>query len=169
MSLRSQWALGVAAWFAVGGSHVLDSVRYHTDRGLEPGSIYAGSLRLLAAVTGTPVSSYQANLSENLASPWSATVARLTFPVQALALLIVTWKTWKDRGRDLLRWAAAAVVAFGVLGKVLSPQYLVWFLPFLAALGGPTGRRARRIFLGAAIASSIVYPWGYLAFIKGWT
>src|SRR5262249_11909159 len=38
----------------------------------------------------------------------------------------------RDRSREeLVRYAAAAVVAFIALGKVLSPQFLIWLIPLI--------------------------------------
>jgi hypothetical protein len=158
-------AAGTAFWFALGGSHVLDSVRYHTERGLELGSLYSGLLRSVAAVTGDSVSVYYANVCENLRSPWSVSVARLAFPFQAVALGLVGWRAWKAKGADPMRWSAAAIVAFASTGKVLSPQYLVWIMPFIAALHGSAGRWARPLFLSACLASMLIYPWSYGALL----
>ena len=57
-----------------------------------------------------------------------------------------------------VRFSAAAVLAFIVFGKVLSPQYLIWLFPFMAVLDGPTGSRARKIFLLGCVITLLLYP-----------
>ena len=47
--------VGLAFWFALGGRHVVDSLRYHADRGLEIESLYAGALLLWSTISGTEV------------------------------------------------------------------------------------------------------------------
>jgi hypothetical protein len=59
---------------------------------------------------------------------------------------------------DGLRYSAAAVLAFVLFGKVLSPQYLIWLFPFLAVLEGRAGRLARRIFLLCCLTTTLIYP-----------
>ncbi len=60
-----------------------------------------------------------------------------------------------------MRYAAAAVLAFMVGNKVLSPQYLIWLLPFMAAVDGRVGRVVRPLFLVACVVNFAVYPWSY--------
>jgi len=45
------------------------------------------------------------------------------------------------------------VLAFIATGKVFSPQFLIWLIPYLAALEGPIARRARWLFLAVAVAT----------------
>ena len=57
-----------------------------------------------------------------------------------------------------VRYAGAAILASLVTAKVLSPQYLVWMFPFIVALGGWTGSRARWLFLFVCLTTALIYP-----------
>jgi uncharacterized membrane protein len=67
--------------------------------------------------------------SQNLLSPPAHAVATATTVVGVLALLFVWW-----RARDVVVGSAAAVAAFIAFGKVLSPQFMVWIVPFAAVI-----------------------------------
>jgi hypothetical protein len=78
--------------------------------------------------------------------------------LQAAALLLVMWRSWRSGMVDGIRYSAAAALAFIVFGKVLSPQYLIWLFPFMAVLDGCTGSVARNIFLLACLTTALFYP-----------
>ena len=62
-----------------------------------------------------------------------------------LGVLVAIWITFARRDRtreELVRYAAAAVVAFVALGKVLSPQFLIWLIPLVAARAAVERRRS---------------------------
>ena len=61
-------------------------------------------------------------------------------------------------------------MGFVAFGKVLSPQYLIWPIPFVAVLGGQVGRRARLTMVAACILTTLVYPWAiqHLMLFEGW-
>jgi hypothetical protein len=159
-------AIGLAGWAALAGGRLGDSLGYHLGRGLEIGSIYSGALIVAAKATGvTPGRDFN-HKSEELLTPWSARVAAGAPAVQAAALLVVMWRFRRSGMRDGLRYAGAAVLAFAATGKVLSPQYVIWPLPMIAALGGPTGRWARPLFLAACLATTAVYPWSFMGLIR---
>jgi hypothetical protein len=67
--------------------------------------------------------------SQNLLSPAANATAIATTVLGVLALLLVWW--W---ARDVVVGGAAAVAAFIAFGKVFSPQFMVWIVPFAAVV-----------------------------------
>jgi hypothetical protein len=150
--------LGMACWLWLAGGRFVESLGYHAQRGLEIESLLGGIVLLAGTITGTnPAWTFDHN-AYHLASWGSAVLARLALPLQAIAVPVVMWRYWRSGMADGLRFSAAAILAFIVLGKVLSPQYLIWLFPFLAALEGPTGILARKIFLLGCIITAFIYP-----------
>lgn len=160
LALAATVAAGSALWFGVGGTRAFRSLQYHTERGLEIESLYSGILIVISELLRAPIATAYNHFSTELVSPWSASWARLAFPIQAAALLIVLARSWRTRAREPMRDASAAILAFIAFGKVLSPQYVIWLFPFLAVVRGPTGALARPIFLACCLATTLIYPWG---------
>ena len=151
---------GIACWFAMGGSGVLESIRYHADRGLESGSLYTGLLLIVRRFDGLPMRWVFDHLALELETPGAGWLAALAGPAQAAGLIVVAILASHRRTEDPLRWPAAATLGFLCFGKVLSPQYLLWFLPFAVALEGRLGRRVRCLFLASCVLTTWMYPWG---------
>ena len=42
---------------------------------------------------------------------------------------------------------------------------MIWLIPFMAILQGPTAVRARKVFLACCLMSSLSFPWGVLLFL----
>jgi hypothetical protein len=71
--------------------------------------------------------------------------------------------------RDLVMSAAASVLAFVALGKVLSPQYVIWLAPF-AALVWARGARAAGALIAAGVAlTQVEFPRHYFDLVNGET
>ena len=149
---------GVSFWLWLGGRGVVNSFLYHAERGLEVGSLYVGILLLLGKVKGERPTWAHDHGAIHLAPEWSDPIAKLTMPIQIAALLFVMWRYRRSGMKDGVRYAGAAVLAFMVMGKVLSPQFLIWLIPFVTVLGGRMGRRARWIYLLACIATTLFFP-----------
>ena len=78
-----------------------------------------------------------------------------------LGALALIWRRAPQlvRSREglVLAWAATLCAAV-VLGRVLSPQYLIWLLPFVP-LAGP---RAAALYVAALVVTNVWYPKHYL-------
>lgn len=164
---RGSWTFGIVlglgwvGWSILSDGRAAESLRYHTERGLEIGSPYAAVLGLAGVLGEAEVRIVHDHASATLEAPGVETAAAFAFPIQVLALGLVGWRAWRTGGREPIRDATAAMLAFVATGKVLSPQYLIWLIPFVAALPGAVGRRARGIFLAAGLATMILEPWAF--------
>ncbi len=151
-------AAGMAGWFILGGSRVLESFGYHAARGLGIESLYAGALLAWGNLAGIDIPWVIEHKAVHLVPAWGSRIAALASPLQAAALLVVLWKFWRRQMAEGVRYSGAAVLATLAASKVLSPQYLVWLFPFIVVLAGWTGRRARWLFLFVCITTALIYP-----------
>jgi hypothetical protein len=149
------------AWLA--GRAAAASLTYHIGRGVEIGSLPAGVMMAVAGLTAAPLSWAGVESVIELQSPWSGVIGQLALPLQIAAVLVVGWRARRSGvWSDPLRFHAAAVLAVAAFGKVLSPQYVIWLIPFLASLGGRLGVQSRGVFLVACVLTTAIYPWSFL-------
>jgi hypothetical protein len=66
------------------------------------------------------------------------------------------------RTESLVELLLAALLAFVVTNKVLSPQYLVWLLPFAPLL--PLRKAA--LALGAVLLTIVIFPYNYAPLVN---
>jgi hypothetical protein len=90
-----------------------------------------GGALLIAAhhVAGTGVEIETTYGSQNLAGT-GARVLSIVLTVALAAALVLVWV----RARDVLAGAAACVTALLAFGKVFSPQFVLWLVPFVAVV-----------------------------------
>jgi hypothetical protein len=83
------------------------------------------------------------------------------------AVLIVLWIGFA-RGpmtaERFVRYAAGAVCAFIVLGKVLSPQFLIWLVPLVPLVRGRRGTAAIALLVAALVATQVYFPARYFPY-----
>jgi hypothetical protein len=156
----------IVPWVALSPHGVWESVRAQLGRGL-----HAESLGASVLLAGDRVGAYDAHVVKRLHPAATRDLTgdlphALGYVTSALALLAVVavWFVYSRR-RDHIELAFAAAIA-GVLAfaKVLSPQYLVWLIPFVPFGGIVAGA----LFVAAlALAQSWYFHYGQLWAI-GW-
>jgi Glycosyltransferase family 87 len=123
-----------------------------------------GSAVLLA--TGANVEMESGHGSQNIAGTPGLVVGIVATAVQALALLGI-WAAFvrgpMDRER-LVRFAAAAVIAFIAFGKVLSPQFLIWLVPLVPLVRGLRGLAASGLLALGLVLTQLWFPSRYWDF-----
>lgn len=66
----------------------------------------------------------------------------------------------------LLRYSAACVCAFVALGKVLSPQYLLWLIPLVPLVRGRRGIAATGVLTLACVLTQVWFPQRYFRYVE---
>ncbi len=142
---------------------VWDALSIHATRGLQIESLGAGALLAAHHVGGLGLTVVSGSGSQNLAGTGADAVALVQTLLQAavvLALWVAFWRGPADRER-LVRYSAATVCAFVALGKVLSPQFLIWLIPLVPLVGGRRGLAASGMLGAAAVLTQIWFPFRY--------
>ncbi len=154
----------IYALLAHGLVGILQGVRFQTDRHTQVESIWATFPLLWHLLSGYAVGVAVRERALVILGPGDALGAAGT-PALALAALYTYALWWRVRLDASLRQglmligAALLVLAAAVLGKVLSPQYVLWVMPFMALLPGRS--RATAFALGAFVAALPLTQWVY--------
>jgi hypothetical protein len=132
-------------------------------RPLQIESLGAGLLLAAHQAFGLGITMRSGHGSQNLVGTAPDVLAWLLTAVQA-AVVIGIW-IWFARGsadRDrLVRASAACVCAFIALGKVFSPQFLIWLVPLVPLVRGRRGLGASAVFAGVLVATQVWFPFRY--------
>jgi hypothetical protein len=147
--------------FAVLARHgVWTSFERQLSRPLQVESLGAALIVVSHHLFGTGVTMISSRGSQNI-SGTAATVAGWAQTVLQAGAVLAVWIAFARRRRtreELVQYAAAAVVAFIALGKVLSPQFLIWLIPLV-----PLVRRwsAAVLFVAALVLTQAWFPQHY--------
>ena len=165
-----------AAYLLLAGEHWSDAFAYHRTRPLEIESTYAALLIFLRAfipdlVSGS-VNTFGSSNIVSPAEPYLRPIASIAPIIAFLAIYIWAWRALRATRDDyqrlivLAKTVCAIVVAYCALGKVFSPQYVVWLIPAapLASLGATA--TARKMMFAALVLSQIEFPFAY-TFLSG--
>jgi hypothetical protein len=156
-------AIVVLPFAVVSPDGVWSAVTRQASRGLQIESL--GSALLLAAhhLGGLGIEMRSSAGSQNLVGSAPDVLATLHTLVQGAAVAAV-WVAFArgplDRER-LLRASAACICAFVALGKVVSPQFLIWLIPLVPLVRGRRGVAASALLGVALVLTQLWFPYRY--------
>ena len=110
--------------------------------------------------------------SQNVAGAHAVAVGAAHSVLQA-AVLVWLWLRFARGPAEperLIRYSAAAVLAFVALGKVLSPQFLIWLIPLVPLVAGRRGLAASALVGAALVLTQLWFPsryWEYAGGVDG--
>jgi hypothetical protein len=131
LACAAAMAVVAAAALVLSPGGALDAVEYHLERPVQIESSPAMVLLALDALGAGEAESVASHRSDGLTHPADelVTAAFAVLLLALLALLAVAAARSGGSPRSLVLASLAAAVAFAVLGKVLSPQFVIWALP----------------------------------------
>lgn len=142
---------------------------YHLDRPLQIESLGSS----IVHVAGLPFRSLNSYGSENVAgrAPDAlATLSTLLLVGCLVAIVAVLALGLRSRPRAAAElWVAATaatIVAAVTLGKVVSPQYLVWLLPTTLLVAGRRGRTAAIVLPVTMVVTQLIFPLFYADLVE---
>jgi hypothetical protein len=145
---------------------VAASIERQLERPLHVESIGAGVLLALHHLAGLALQPEMSSGSTNLEGTASTPIAAVSSVLQAVvvAALCVRFVTGPATVERFVRYAAAVLLAFVALGKVLSPQFLLWLLFPLALQHGRRGAAAGALVGLAVVTTAAYFPFRFKAF-----
>ena len=149
-------------FLALAPGEVASSVVRQLSRPLQVESLGAAVLLAVHDLFGLDVEVRSSHGSQNLAGALP-TVVGVVLTVAQVAVLVWLWRRFAKAERppsplELAVDAAAVVTAFVALGKVLSPQFLIWLMPLV-----PLARRlgATALLAVALVLTQLWFPYRY--------
>jgi glycosyl transferase family 87 len=143
-------AVVAGAAVAVSPDGAADAVSYHLERPVQIESSPAMVLLGLDAVGVGDAVSVSSHRSDGLLHDASGAVSALFAGLLVGLVLLLAGRVGHTR-RELVVASLAATIAFALLGKVLSPQFVIWALPL-----GALAFAWRRYALAAAVALAAI-------------
>ena len=139
---------------------VAHSIGRQLSRPLQIESLGAAVFLAAHHLFGLEVEMRSGHGSQNLHATGTGVAAVLLSLLQ-LAALVWIWLRRPGSAEELVRWSAAALVAFVALGKVLSPQFLIWLVPAVPLVAGLRGLRASALLAGGLVLTQLWFPSRY--------
>jgi uncharacterized membrane protein len=156
-------AIAFVPFLVVAPHGIWDSLWNQASRPLQIESLGAGLLLVSHHVFGTGVTMESGHGSQNLAGTTADTfaVVQSLLQISALAAIWILFARGPATKTRLLYASAAALVAFIALGKVLSPQFLIWLIPIVPLLRGRRGLTAAVVLVAALVLTQLWFPYRY--------
>ncbi len=158
----------VLPFVALSPSGVGHSLDRQLSRPLQIESLGAGFLLVAHQVSGLAIEMRSSAGSQNLVGTLPSVLAGIQTGLQA-AVLVLLWLRFARGPAEparLARYAAAAVVAFVALGKVASPQFLIWLVPLVVLVRGRRGVWAVALLYAAMGLTQGWFPYRYWDLVR---
>lgn len=135
------------------------------NRPLQIESLGSGVLLAAHNLVGLTVKVRTSYGSQNLVAHGATAAAGLSAVLQILALcgILFAFARGRMRADRLVVAAAASVAVFIAFGKVFSPQYLIWLIPFVPLV---LSRLATFLFGLSLVLTLFYFPTNYAAFVS---
>jgi hypothetical protein len=142
---------------------VWHSLSVQLSRPLQVESLGASLLLVGHHVFGFGLAGETSHGSQNVAGSAAGVLAVGTTLVQVgvLGWIWTSFARGRGDGEALVRSTAAALCAFVALGKVLSPQFLIWLIPIVPLVRGRRGLWASALLAAALVLTQVWFPFRY--------
>jgi uncharacterized membrane protein len=134
------------------------------DRPLQVESLGAAvlmALEHLGMATHDTITSHGAQALTGRGARLAAGLSTAAEMFAVIGILVMYARRRTESTEVLLMAAAATVAALVAFDKVLSPQYLIWIVPFVALVSGRAGIAAGAFLLLALGLTQTWFPWNY--------
>lgn len=146
---------------AVAPGGVWHSVAGQLDRPLQVESLGAALLMAAEHLGAPALATVTSHGAQALSGSAAGPVAAVSAIVQVLVVAAI-WLAFARRRRPgpetLLLACAAAVAALVAFGKVFSPQFLIWLVPFVPLVRGLRGAVGSAFLVAALVLTSAWFP-----------
>ena len=176
------WAVGTAAavlvpFLVVAPSEAWFSVRAQLTRGLQveslPGSAVLALDRLLEGVGAGGIASVDeggtgAVRSADIVGSVGSVVGAV-FALLAIGVVLWAWRVAARRAFSATALVSACAVVLAAqlaFGRVLSPQFVLWLLPFVPLVARNGGRVALALFTAVLLATHVWFPGLYRDYVN---
>jgi hypothetical protein len=142
---------------------VWDSLSVQLSRPLQVESLGASLLLVGHHLFGFGLAGETSHGSQNVAGAAAGVLAVVTTLLQVgvLGWIWTSFARGRGDGEALVRSTAAALCAFVALGKVLSPQFLIWLIPIVPLVRGRRGLWASALLAAALVLTQVWFPFRY--------
>jgi uncharacterized membrane protein len=140
-----------------------EAITRQTDRPLQIETLSAGVLLVAHQVAGVGITMDSSHGSQNLVGglPDALAVVQTVLQISAIVAICVWFARGRAEAERLVLASAASVCAFVALGKVLSPQFLIWLIPLVPLVRGRRGLAAGALLALAFVLTQVWFPFHY--------
>ena len=151
-----------------------ESFSYHGQRPLQIESTYASILQLLSIFKLFTINISTSYGSANLTGLVPDVLAKVSFGITALGLLLVYWSASRrlkqsqmdERNCSLVSGEVAFIIKYSLIAtlvfiltcKVFSPQYIIWLLPFTPLITQKLKYLIWLLFVAAGTMTFFIFP-----------